>query len=179
MINLIPPQAKKQMKREYWLRVSVTWLLLLCGVLVVFGGLLVPSFVLIDSQLRAFEQQAASATAAASEQEGLKDEIATANREAAAVLALGTVPKISPYLQRIEALRGGGITLNQVRVIRTDSVVTEIEVSGVAASRETLTAFSSRLADDDWFTKAPVPFENLAANEDIGFVIPIGVAPQL
>ena len=53
MINLIPPDALKGVKREYYVRVGTVWAFLLTGAFVALILLLIPLYVLINSQLNA------------------------------------------------------------------------------------------------------------------------------
>lgn len=176
MINLIPPAAKRAVRREYWQRVFVVWLVLL-NVCLVLGGLLTaPSFVLVQSQLTAYQSQLESAAAVASEQDQLAATITDTNERARTVLAAAEVPAMTPYLERLRALASAGVAITQVRVIRTEALVTELVVSGEARSRESLRRFSEQIVADERFAAADVPLENLAANEDIAFSLSIVVA---
>lgn len=176
MINLIPPVAKRNVKREYWLRVLVVWLFLFDFCILVAALLTTPSFVLVQGQLAAFEQQMQSAAAEASEQQALSDTIRHANEQAGTVLAVSSVDAITPYLERIEAIRTPAIQLTNLAVQRTETAVSSITVSGVAQTRQSLTGFSNALVADELFTAADVPLANLAANENLGFTIDIIVA---
>jgi hypothetical protein len=173
MINLIPPTAKRAMRREYWQRVVFVWLILLSGVLLLIGVLTAPSFVLVQSQLQAYELQLQSATAVASSQDELTDVITTTNTQTQIAYAAGELPNISQYIQAVTDLVGTEVTLSQFDVQRDGSLVPEIVVSGIATSRVGLTQFSERIEADPIFTEANIPLENLAANENIPFTLRI------
>jgi hypothetical protein len=178
MINLIPPVAKRAMLREYWQRVAIVWLLLLCGCMVLAGFLTAPSFVLVQSQLSAYQSQLQSAAALASEQDELAAMITRTNEQASTVLAAGQVSSMTPYLEQVRALATGDITLTRLEVVRTDTVISEVVVTGEAATRVSLTTFAERIEADERFSEAAVPLENLAANEDIAFTLQIAVTPE-
>ncbi|MAZ29755.1 hypothetical protein CL655_00520 [bacterium] len=164
------------MKREYWMRVAVVWLLLLGGLVVVAAVLTAPSFVLVESQLRAYESQIQTAAAVASEQRALTEEVTRANQLADTVYSVGTIPKVYPYLNRIAELQGEAVMLTRFSVTRVETAVASINVAGVAATRQSLTNFSDAVVADPLFTAADVPLSNLANNEDIAFSISIVVA---
>ncbi|HMA79135.1 MAG TPA: hypothetical protein VKP88_08580 [Candidatus Paceibacterota bacterium] len=177
MINLIPPVAKRAMLREYWQRVALVWLLCLCGCMVLAGLLTAPSFVLVQSQLQAYQSQVQSAAAMASEQDALAETITTTNEQAATVLAAGQVPSMTAYLEQVRALANQGITISRIEVVRADTSISEVVVSGVADTRVSLTTFANRIESSPQFSEASVPLENLAANEDIAFTLQIAVTP--
>lgn len=178
MINLIPPVAKRAMLREYWQRVGVVWLLLLSLCIVLAALLTAPSFVLVQSQLSAYELQLQAAATAVSEQDALAAQVTLANTQATTVLAAGEVPRMSPYLEQLQQLTGSGISLTQIDVVRVERVITELAVVGTALNRESLTQFSARIEEDERFGEATVPLESLAANEDIAFTLRIAVTPE-
>jgi len=55
MINLIPPAARRAVTIEYWTRVVIIWLCLFLLAVIIIAVLQLPSYVLIKSQLRAYE----------------------------------------------------------------------------------------------------------------------------
>lgn len=176
MINLIPPAAKRAMKREYWMRVGVVWLMLLTAVIMVAAALTTPAFVLVSTQLQAYESQMQTAEAAADEQQRLVEEVKLSNQQAQVAYTIGSVQHIIPYLSRVTELSGSSIELQQVSAKRNEARVVEtIEVAGTAATRQSLTAFSQALEFDPLFDEAKVPLSNLAEQEDISFMLSISV----
>jgi len=177
MINLIPPVAKRAMKREYWLRVGVVWMLLLVFVLLVGMALLVPSFVLVQSQLTAYQTQLATAAEAATEQKEQTKLVREANVLAQMVYEFGMVEPLNRYVTHIQQLHGPQIRVQQMQFTREDGRVKEIVVVGTAADRSSLTQFSTTLNSDPLFTDADIPLSNFAANENIGFSVTVTVVP--
>lgn len=53
MINLLPPEAKRVVKKEYMLRVYTIWMFLLASVILIVSVLQIPSFVLAKGQIKA------------------------------------------------------------------------------------------------------------------------------
>lgn len=176
MINLIPPAARQTMKREYWFRVGIVWVTLLIFVLLAAMVLLVPSFVLVETQLRAYESQLQTATQAAEEQEALTDMVRSANTQAQIVHQFGLVDPFSRYIDHIQELQNDAITIRQFELARDGAAVASVTIVGVAANRNSLTTFSAALNNDPLFSEANVPLSNLAANEDISFVITVTVS---
>jgi hypothetical protein len=104
--------------------------------------------------------------------------ITRTNEQASTVLAAGQVSSMTPYLEQVRALATGDITLTRLEVVRTDTVISEVVVTGEAATRVSLTTFAERIEADERFSEAAVPLENLAANEDIAFTLQIAVTPE-
>jgi hypothetical protein len=178
MINLLPPAAKKSFRHEYRLRVAIVWLLLFNLVLWVAAVLSAPSFVLVESQLQAYESQIQSANALAREQRELVETVTASNDIARQVNTVATIPKLKPFLMQAEALSGPDVRLSQLSVVRQGTTIESIEVAGIAATRRSLTDFSNALVADERFSEAVVPISNLAANQDIPFTLTIVVAPE-
>lgn len=165
------------MLREYWMRVAFAWSLLLCVVLILVAMLLVPSFVLVESQLAAYESQIVEAEAMASEQALLVTTVEEANQRAAHLNAVAEIAPTQPYINRIDALAGSDINLTQISISRTELLVSTILVSGVATTRENLARFRDALLAAEEFTAADLPLASLAANSDNAFIITLTVTP--
>jgi len=177
MINLIPPTAKRVMVREYWMRVAYVWSLLLCTTLVLVATFLVPSFVLVGSQLAAYESQIVEAEAMASEQAALVATVEEANQQATHLNAVAEIVPTQSYINRIDALAGSNIKLTQISISRTELLVSTVLVSGVATTRENLARFRDALLAAEEFTAADLPLASLAANSDNIFTITLTVTP--
>lgn len=175
MINLIPPAAKRAMKREYWFRVGVVWMLLLSIVLIVTMVLLGPSFVLVQTQLSAYQSELESATEAVAEQQALTASVRAANQRAEQVYQVGMVTPLNRYIERVQALQSADVTIRQISLEREATTVSSVTIVGTAATRNSLTAFSTALNNDALFSDADIPLSNLAANENIAFTLTVAV----
>lgn len=176
MINLIPPPAKRALRREYWTRITTVWLWLVVLVLAVSAIFAAPSFVLVSTQLDAYEQQLQAATAAADEQDQLAAAVQQSNSEAAAAYQLGTVTAFMPHYDAITGVQPADVTLQNFIFNREEGVITNIVVSGSATTRRSLTSFSEALVASPYFVSADVPLADLAAQQDLSFSLTIEVA---
>lgn len=174
MINLIPPHARKQVKFEYWVRVVSVWVLLIATALLIVGFLLVPSYVLIQSQLAASERQYQEAVAGGASYAELEEEVAIANKNAAKLLSGGSTLLFTSILDELELVTDDTITLTSIDLKRTESnTVESMSVRGVADSRIDLVAYRDAIEAHNFFTSAELPIENLAKDKDVPFNITV------
>lgn len=164
------------MKREYWMRVAIVWGVLLGGVIVTVSLLLIPSFVLVATQLNAYQSQIVAAEALASEQETLVATVREANLQAAHLNEIAQVEAVSPYITLVDQLAGQAVSITQFTVARDDLKIETITLDGVARSRESLAQFRDALVADAAFVSADLPLSSLAANSDNIFTITITLA---
>lgn len=173
MINLIPPDARRAVVREYWLRVVVVVFMLLSAAFLLVGSLNIPSYVLIDSQLVAYEQEY---TEAQQKKEAFEDEekaIKEANQLAKHLGMFSETPTFSELIAELDALAGTGVVISQFSAAKTKKEITSITISGTAYRRSDLTSFSDRVEAHPLFMQAEVPLSNLAKDSDIFFQISV------
>ena len=173
MINLIPPDGRKIAIREYWVHMFSAWAFLLSGIFVVAILLLIPSYVLVESQLAAVEGNNQKLRVAEDAFRMAEDDITTAN---AAIVQLSRQSEHIALSRIIESILGevsGGITLRRFDIERSDNGIQPIQVQGRAATREALADFRSSLEDLALFESATVPISDLAREADLPFVVTI------
>lgn len=173
MINLIPPDARTQVKREYWTRVISVWMMLAATAFVMITLLRVPVFVLVSSQLNAF---ADSYERAASEDLQFKEseELIVEANEIGRLLSESNESRFfSAIITKLDELSGEGITISSISIERTDDIVSAVSVIGFAETRFSLASFKDRIEADPYFESAALPLSNLAKDKDIPFNIAI------
>ena len=175
MANLIPPAAKKHVLIEYWLRVTTIWFLLLGLAGLALGLLHVPVYILIQSQLTAIADTYAEAANQNTSFEMISAQISNANY-ASTLLASGQkVVALVPYVNKIDAAASDNVTINSYALERDGNVVSAIKLSGVAATRESLVAFSRALEAIPEFEQAEIPLSNLAKDSNIPFNLQVAL----
>jgi len=174
MINLIPPHARQQVKFEYWIRVVSVWVLLVATALFIVGFLLVPSYVLIQSQLAASSVQYEEAVAGGASYAELEAAVTTANKNAAKLLSGGGSLLFTSILDELELVTDASISLTSIDIKRTESnTIESMSVRGVADSRIDLVAYRDAIEAHNFFTSAELPIENLAKDKDVPFNITV------
>jgi len=174
MINLIPPGAQKQVKREYWLRVFTVWIILIASACVVVAILYVPVYVLVRSQLDAFLQ---AYTQASVESESFKDSelsVEKANDIAELLSAANKALPFSSVISELEEVSDiHNVTITEFILLREKANLQPIVLRGTAKSRFDLTSFRDAVEAHELFKSVELPLSNLAKDKDITFSITI------
>lgn len=177
MTNLIPPDAKASVKKEYWVRTLAVWgfLLSLCCIAITIS--LFPTYVLYDVQLSAFANEQ---TRANNEKGGVYENARTSIERANAVaqqLNNSSTPILaSKLLDEVRSTHGSSITIDSFVYAVNGGSVSSIQISGTAATRSSLANFAEALKANPYFTTAEVPVESLIRENDLPFNIEVGVA---
>ena len=175
MINLIPPHARKYVQVEYWIRVGTVYFLLLSVTLVMVAALLIPTYVLITSQLQVYEEQYTETEAQNASYAELEQIVTVANATAQRVLQRAKEPSFSTLLEELSAVTDASIRLNTVTMNRDPKTknIEQVQISGDASTREALAAFRNALEAHERFASAELPLSNLAKDKDVPFNITI------
>lgn len=170
MINLIPPHARKQVRIEYWVRSVSVWVLLAAIALFIVGVLFAPTYVLIHSQLSAYEDSYAAAAANDASYKELEASVRIANANAQKLLTGGAVHSYTNILEEVDLITNETIVLEEVRMERTSvGLIEQITLRGVAATRIALVAYQEAIEAHAFFETADLPISNLAKDKDVPF----------
>ena len=180
MINLIPPDARKMVQIEYWVRVVSVWLILMSIASIVLVALLLPSLVLVRSQLAAYENQYQHASEQNDSYAQLEKEVTLANSVASHLVNDEYGNLFSQLLTELNMLSGEQIVLDSVGMNRAeDAKINSINISGSAYSRADLVAFKDRIEEHSSFETAELPLSNLAKDVDVPFNIVIIISKDM
>ena len=178
MINLIPPQARTAVTREYWTRVVSVWGFLFGGVAVALIALLIPTYLLVHLQLVALEQEIHSTNG--TEQSVQVAE--AANKEANTYIAVlddvEGAAHVSDLFAVIVATAGSDITLSALAVVDEVEAM-HIRVQGVAQTRGALVAFQNNMQRLPQFDEVAVPVPDLAREVDAPFTMTVVVTEDI
>lgn len=173
MINLIPPAAKKKIILEYWIRVISVWFYMWTAAMIGSVAIMLPAYVLINSQVSVYEQSAQSASEKVANFEEVKKQVEHSNELAVKMQNQLALPRMSDYLALFRSLEGQGVTITSTDVSRTDAVFSPIRISGKAESRQALASFRDRISSDARVEKVDLPLSNLAKDKDIQFSLTV------
>lgn len=177
MINLIPPKGEGVVRREYILRVSATYAVLLGCTVSVFAIGLVPIYILVQAHIGALKVEAATQTdtellkRAEGEIREIKEVLAQLRSQEQTVHA-------STVFKNIETLAPGGVTFKTLTCGYDSDTITTIIVTGTATTRETLIRFKKALETSETFSSAEVPIADLAKDTNLPFTMTISLTPQ-
>lgn len=173
MINLIPPEGHVIMKREYFLRVGATLLLLFSGVAVLLAVAQIPMYVLIDAQLKSLDLEASQEN---KNEQALKDaesEVKSIKEILAHIKATSTPITTSMVIDEIENRAPEHIFFKSFYIDAPQGVIEKAQIQGTAPTRETLVQLKGLLEASDMFEKAEVPISDLARDTDLPFAITV------
>ena len=173
MINLIPPEGHKAVKREYRLRVMAVSLLFFGWVFFLFAIALIPTYILIQGQIKAFTSE--------TEQKLKKDDIlAEADQEVRMTKDILTQLKLSAVsvtasdaIAEVQKNAPAEIIFKTFSTEVNAGVIERIQVQGVAPTRDALSQLKGSIESSEMFEKAEVPISDLARDINLPFSITI------
>jgi hypothetical protein len=177
MINLIPPQAKKSLMIEYWVRVASTWLILWSITLIVSTIILLPTYVLIGTQVSVYKTSAEEASLKVASYKDVSRSLVNASQRARILVDESGLADISEFITLIEGLQGSEVELSQINLNRIENGFDPMIVSGTAADRQALASFRDRLLAEEKISSVDLPISNLARDKDIQFTITVNLKP--
>lgn len=172
MANLIPAEAKKTMVREYWMRAISVWVFLAAAAIAAVGSLMVPTYVLVDTQHRAAGSRAQDAEATQNEFADANSALRAANALSGHLAADTEGVILTELIETVDRLAGNRITITSFVFARGEDEAAEpFRISGAAADRTALLDFRDALRADPQFANVNLPLADLAGDEDISFSI--------
>lgn len=178
MFTFLPRGYREDTIREYRTRV-LTVFVALCIVLVILSiALTMPTFVSLYYQktVAASEKAQAEALQAQSADSSASAAVARVDARLAAIRQGTSERTVISLFERLLAPSRPGISITALSAARDEKNGT-LRVEGVAATRESLVAFSRALQGEPSFASVDLPVSSLAKNRDIQFSISIGLKP--
>lgn len=175
MINLIPTLAKSRLIKEYWVRAVTMWLFLWSIAVLLGMFILIPPYVLTNSQVSAYKDSAESATKKIANYEAVSAELARSVAWARTVRENFAYPTTSEYITFLRSLERDEITISHISITRVEREVEAIVVAGTANDRQALAAFRDILVAQEVVSAVDLPLSNLAKDKDIPFEVTITI----
>ncbi len=175
MINLLPPNAKKDLRREYWFRVLSVWLFIWSIALFAGAIAMLPVQVLISTQTDVSEKETVSANEKVTDYANLSKALVQSSLKAKQVLDQGLVPPLSDYISRFQNLAGLNIQINSINISRGKEGINPVSINGIANNRQALASFRDSLLVLDEVSEVDLPISNLAKDKDIDFNLTITI----
>lgn len=173
MINLIPPKGHTALKHEYLLRVAALYGFMLSGVLAAGTILMIPTYVLVSSQLSTVRPDDVQMEKTKKTYDEALKHIQGANTVMAQLR--GGIPNIdmSKIIEEIVRVAPSGVVFSTFQAVRVGADLKTIDVQGEAATRKTLAALKNALEESPLFETANVPISDLARENKLPFVVTI------
>ena len=174
MSNLLPRASKRAVITEYRVRLAASWLFMLAIVFFLSAWMLLPAYIFVSSEL---------ATAEGAFQKQSKDTNATydstlkAIREANSIgarLAKNNVDvQVTDVVKQINKELGPNVQFVGLSFARQGTKLPQIELRGIASTRDELAQFVGRLKSNPFIADATVPFGELAQATNAAFTATI------
>lgn len=175
MANLLPPFARKQLVREYWVRVLTIVLFVLAFTLGMVTIMFIPTYVHITAEVTAMESTIRDAEAEQMRTEEAQAEIQSTNRLVQLLHSSRSARLFTYYYEALEEVAGTEVAINQFTVARQEGEIDAVQIQAVARTRQSLIDFLGILQDHDEFGRVDVPIADLAQSENINFRVSIPV----
>jgi hypothetical protein len=167
MINLLPPQGKKRVLRNYWLRIVSVYFLLLGAAFLVCAVLLLPTYFYISYQINALSNSFEIENIEAQKQ--VESEIVKANEISKLLVSTPEVVNDSVIIKEVLMFSEGLASIGSITVVKNGREVSEVIVSGSAINRSSLLAFRDAAKEHRFFNEVNIPLSNLAKDQNIPF----------
>jgi hypothetical protein len=177
MINLLPTIAKKRLLGNYWSRVVVTWMVVWSIALIISMVLILPTSVLIGSQILKDDESMQQVEENVLGFEAVAAEITRANLLAVFISNESRTIKMSEYINFFRSVEREGVYLNGIDLTREGLEVKRAIVSGVAENRQALSSLRDTLLASEYVEEVDLPISNLAQDKDIPFSLDISITP--
>ncbi len=175
MINLLSPKARKTLTREYWLRVLTVWGFLLSGLCIVLSLLLIPTYVLVHSQLVSLTEEDKKNDEIEIKYKAAESKILEANSLIETLSKSISYVSMSTILNALNDARTPATQFKAISFERTIGVVDSVQLQGEARTRADLILLKSTLERSPFFENVTVPISDLARDVDLPFVITISL----
>ena len=173
-INLLPPERRRMLSREYLIRLSIVAVMLATVLAVIAALLLLPAYVFLTTNIVAKEARLANieSTLSSSDEVALSARITALSNDAAALAALEDAPSASASIRTVLAIARPGIILSGLTFSSgVDKKPSVLAVSGRAATRDALRRYQIELQNAPAALSADLPVSAYAKDSDIAFTI--------
>jgi Tfp pilus assembly protein PilN len=174
LTNLLPRSKIKSFKREYLFRLATVGILLLVLLVIILGVLLIPSYLYareeITTESGALDRL--SKTLDTAEAQQAQGELSTLQTESTQLTKLSSVPKASATIDAVLNVPRTGISINGFTFTPPQNGnAGTLQISGVAGTREELSAYDQSLGALPFVTNANLPISEYAQDSNIPFTI--------
>jgi hypothetical protein len=175
LTNLLPQAQKRAFRRLYFSRLIAVALFL--GALFVLAQaiLLTPTYLYANGEAKRqrAELEAANAAAQTSEEQEARARASLLNTTVASLARLSSAPQATAAVRAVLAVPRPGVSLTGFAFAAPSGSNTSsrMQVSGVAATRDSLRQYASALGALPFVTSADLPISAYAKEKDIPFTI--------
>ncbi len=169
MINLLPPQGKKRVIIDYWIRATSVLFTLVGICALVTCALLLPTYFYLSYQSQALQNTGSDIADEVMSFKELENEINVANDISELLIDSPEYIEASDVITEINTFAGEQIFVSNVTIEKQAGQIETVRVNGVANNRAALVQFRDDAETNEYFSKVDLPLSNLAQNQDIPF----------
>lgn len=178
MINLLPPEDKKSIRKEYLGRLAAVWGAFFTFAFFAGAAVLFPNFFIFFSQRGELASQIAAAEEKIKKLDAEKSagEIKKINERLAMINSPKFDYRLSELFQEIIGLKSAGVKITAINfdVQKTkSSTEARVSLSGKASARDGLLDFISKLKRSYGDQRVSSPITNLISDKDAAFSLTI------
>ena len=173
MINLIPPEGYKMMKREYLLRVGAVYCFLFSVVCVLIGTALIPMYVLVRAEINEMSLESVREQGTAEMLRNVDATITITNSVLSQLTTKERTFLVSAAIDEIQRLAPEGVTFETFYIDGARDDAEKIQVQGASPTREKLAQLKTLLEASEMFQTVEVPISDLARDVNLSFTITI------
>lgn len=177
MINLIPPEARKNVMIEYWVRALSVGLVLVSMALLVVAVLLLPPYVLLNGLVTTKQMSLDETEEKTREYDISAKSLVQATTLARQVVEGDRAPSFTNLVAVIEAARDPElVAIEGYDFSLVGEQAAPVIVTGNATTRQSLADFRDRLVVSDDIMAVDLPLSNLAKDRDLPFSLTVTFA---
>lgn len=169
MINLLPPEGKKRVLTNYWIRVASVFLVLIGCSFLITTALLLPTYFYLSFQGNALSRNFTTVEAGSETYATLEKEINLANDISDVLLDEKIYIDVTEVTDQVMGFTSDKISISSVSISKTDGYISEVRVIGRAADRSSLLGFRDTVEAHELFSEVDLPLSDLAKDQDIPF----------
>ena len=180
LTNLLPPERQRALSREYLLRLGTVAAALITILTFAAALLLLPTYMFLGQSAAAKGAHLANVEniLSSSDEKTFSARLAVLSSDAAALLALGSIPSASTIVRTALAIQRPGITLSGFGYTpATAKVPGTLAITGTAATRDALRSYQLALSSAPFAAAANLPVSAYAKDADITFTITVTLTP--
>jgi hypothetical protein len=181
LTNLLPEFRKRSFRRQYFVRLGTMFVAVLACLILLHGVLLLPTYLYAREEVarNTATLAALNASADTAGEAALIARKGTLNSTASNLSRLKDAPAASTAVRAILATPRPGVSLTGFTFTAPTSQNTPArkQLTGTAASRDTLRQYVAALGTLPFVTKADLPISAYAQETDIDFTITLTMTP--
>jgi len=173
MINLIPPEGQKSVRKEYTLRVLATMSFLFGFIVVLLSVAHIPTYVLVGAQINDLDAITAQDIERDEAIRIVEDEVKLTRSIIAQFKRNQGITNPTNIFYEINSRSSDEILFKAFILQSGNKNTRTVQVQGVATTREALAQFKTSLESSSLFSQAEIPISDLARDTELPFTITI------